>query len=370
MLRILQARCPTATYFAPLCRQTLTKAVASRPSGAAIHRYFSSEAPEVHPKGPVFKKVACIGTGKMAQAVMEPMIKNNVQPADQMYVYDVSDETMKVVQERLGVHISNSLSDVVSDADLVICAVKPQNLNPAFWSEIRKGRKAEDGIFLSVIAGKPMETFYESGFTKLVRSMPNTPAMIGQGMTVWSCTPNLTQEQRRKIRQILSSCGKSLYVDSEEYIDMSTSISGSGPAYIFLLMEAMIDGAVHMGFPRDKATTLVYHTMLGSTLYAMESKEHPAILRNSVTSPSGTTASALYELENGKLRTVIKDAMWACYRRSLEMGNHDSSVGPGRFKMAEPKITLYTDSDDEGGGSGLDGARFRLSSDFAGSSRS
>ena len=102
-----------------------------------------------------------------------------------------------------------------------------------------------------------------------------------------------------------------------------------------------------MGFPRDKAMTLVYHTMLGSTLYAMESKEHPAILRNNVTSPAGTTASAIYELENGKFRTVIKDAMWACYRRSLEMGDHDSNVGPGRHQAAEPRIALATDSDDE-----------------------
>lgn len=136
-----------------------------------------------------------------------------------------------------------------------------------------------------------------------------------------------------------------MYVDDESFIDMATSISGSGPAYIFMLMESMIDAGVHMGFPREKATTLVYQTMLGSTLYAMESKEHPAILRNMVTSPSGTTASALYELENGRFRTVIKDAMWACYRRSLEMGNHDSNVGPGRHHVPEPRIVLTTTGD-------------------------
>jgi hypothetical protein len=119
-------------------------------------------------------------------------------------------------------------------------------------------------------------------------------------------------------------------VDDENYIDMSTSISGSGPAYIFLLMEAMIDAGVHMGFSRETATTLVHQTLLGSTLYAIESGLHPAILRNSVTSPAGTTASAIYELENGKFRTVIKDAIWSCYRRSLEMGGSDSNVGPGR----------------------------------------
>ncbi len=114
---------------------------------------------------------------------------------------------------------------------------------------------------------------------------------------------------------------------------MSTSISGSGPAYVFLLMESMIDAGVHMGFSRETATTLVNQTLLGSTLYAMETKLHPAILRNSVTSPAGTTASAIYELENGKFRTVIKDAIWACYRRSLEMGGIDSNVGPGRMSF-------------------------------------
>ena len=125
--------------------------------------------------------------------------------------------------------------------------------------------------------------------------------------------------------------------------DMSTSISGSGPAYIFLLMEAMIDAGVHMGFSRDTATTLVHHTLLGSTLYAMETGEHPAVLRNSVTSPAGTTASAIYELENGKFRTVIKDAIWACYRRSLEMGGHSSNVGPGRPNV-EPTVGAIQES--------------------------
>jgi len=147
---------------------------------------------------------------------------------------------------------------------------------------------------------------------------------------------------------ILACFSSQIYVDDEKYVDMSTSISGSGPAYIFILMEAMIDAGVHMGFPRDKATTLVYHTLLGSTLYAMETGEHPAILRNNVTSPSGTTASALYELENGKFRTVIKDAMWACYRRSWEMGGHESNVGPGRTHMVEGQSLreLFGNDDD------------------------
>lgn len=156
-------------------------------------------------------------------------------------------------------------------------------------------------------------------------------------------------------------------MDDEKFVDMSTSISGSGPAYIFMLMEAMIDAGVHMGFSRDVATTLVYHTLLGSTLYAMETGEHPAILRDQVTSPAGTTASAIYELENGKFRVVIKDvsetfafihsyvlrltlfsqnrnirqAIWACYRRSLELGGQMSSVGPGRANFPETKEIIH-----------------------------
>ena len=174
--------------------------------------------------------------------------------------------------------------------------------------------------------------------------MPNTPAQIGQGITVWCATPNIEAEEREKIETILSSFGKSLFVDDEKYIDMSTSISGSGPAYVFLMMEAMIDAGVHMGFSRETATTLVHHTLLGSTLYAMESKQHPAVLRNSVTSPAGTTASAIYELENGKFRTVIKDAIWACYRRSLEMGGSDSNVGPGRVSFPQQAAGAFPSS--------------------------
>jgi pyrroline-5-carboxylate reductase len=325
-------------------------------------RFFSDESDNSRNKNKngVFEKIAMIGAGKMGQAIMEPMIHKNVQPADRIVIYDVSIPTMQEVQKALGVTTADSLASAVQDADLVVLGVKPQNLTPAFFAELNRGNPKTDAICLSIIAGKPSTVFEQSGMEKIVRSMPNTPATIGQGMTVWSCTPNFNIEERKKIMQVLSCCGKSMYVDDESFIDMATSISGSGPAYIFMLMESMIDAGVHMGFPRDKATTLVYHTMLGSTLYAMESGEHPAILRNKVTSPSGTTASALYELENGRFRTVIKDAMWACYRRSLEMGNHDSNVGPGRHHTPEPRIILHTDTDEESGNESSPGGNNRI----------
>lgn len=283
------------------------------------------------PSKPMYDKVAFIGTGKMAQAMMYPLIKNGFQPEDQVGVYDVSTTAMKQVKKEFPkIQLAQSIADLVHDADLVVCAVKPQNITKAFWAQFPE-KIREGATFVSILAGKPIKDFKPSGYAKLVRSMPNTPATIGQGMTVWSCTPNLQSDERAQIKKVLSTFGKAIYVDDEKFIDMSTSISGSGPAYIFLLMEAMIDAGVHMGFSRDTAQTLCYHTLLGSTLYAMETGEHPAILRNMVTSPAGTTASAIYELENGKFRVVIKDAIWACYRRSLEMGGKHSDVGPGRM---------------------------------------
>jgi len=274
----------------------------------------------------------------MAQALISPLVSTNLQPAENITIYDVYPPTVQEIQDEYEgkIKTSSSIPDAVDGADLIVVAVKPQNVCKVY-EEMRKSDVRPDATLLSVIAGKPISSFLKgTGITKIARSMPNTPAQIGQGVTVWCCTGNIEMEEREKINEVLKSFGKSIFVDDENYIDMSTSISGSGPAYIFLLMETMIDAGVHMGFSRDTATTLVHHTLLGSTLYAMESGQHPAILRNSVTSPAGTTASAIYELENGKFRTVIKDAIWACYRRSLEMGGADSNVGPGRISNPPP----------------------------------
>jgi hypothetical protein len=164
----------------------------------------------------VFDKIACIGTGKMAQAVIEPMIKKGVQSAENFSVFDVSPKTMEQVHQKLGVKTADSIPELVSGADLVICAVKPQNLTPAFFQELRKSDIRQNAILLSVIAGKSSSVFTQGGFEKVVRSMPNTPATIGEGMTVWSCTPNLTVDERKKIRQVLSSCGKSVRITTEE----------------------------------------------------------------------------------------------------------------------------------------------------------
>lgn len=291
--------------------------------------------------GGVYDKMTFIGAGKMAQALISPLVNTSIQPEQNIAIYDVSVSTMKDINKDYpNIQLCKSIPDAVENSDLIIMAVKPQNVCKVY-EEMAKVDIRDDATILSIIAGKPISSFVNgTGIQKVARSMPNTPAQIGQGVTVWSCTSTIELEERERIDKVLCSFGKSIFVDDESYIDMSTSISGSGPAYIFLLMEAMIDAGVHMGFSRETATTLVNQTLLGSTLYAMESGQHPAILRNSVTSPAGTTASAIYELENGKFRTVIKDAIWACYRRSLEMGGSDSNVGPGR--MAFPPFPATT----------------------------
>lgn len=258
-------------------------------------------------------------------------IKSGLQPEESITVHDFHEPTLDKLQKKFpNISIAEEASTMIQGSSLVVCAVKPQTLTSEFFESLQPSKS--DATLLSVAAGTLISTFREAGFTKVARSMPNTPAQIGQGMTVWTCTENILEEEQDRLNQILLSFGKSVYVKEERLVDMSTSISGSGPAYVFLMMEAMIDAGVHMGFSREVATTLTHQTLLGSTMYAMETQEHPAILRNSVTSPAGTTASALRELENGKFRSVVSDAIWACYRRSLEMGEKDSNVGPQRSK--------------------------------------
>jgi pyrroline-5-carboxylate reductase len=166
---------------------------------------------QVNTDAGVFDKIAFIGTGKMAQALIHPLIDKGVQPASQIQVFDVSESAMRHMESAYpGIQTANSIPELVAGADLVLCAVKPQNLTESFFAECRKGHPTDESIFLSIIAGKKASTFEEGGFSKIVRSMPNTPAQIGQGMTVWSCTSNLTAGERKKIRSILGSTGKSV----------------------------------------------------------------------------------------------------------------------------------------------------------------
>ena len=213
------------------------------------------------------------------------------------------------------------------DADVVLLAIKPQML-ARVGAELRPHLR--DGqLVLSVIAGATtaaLEGFL--GHRQIVRSMPNTPARLGRGMTVWYATPETTDEQRAQASTLLRALGAELEVDDERFVAMATAVSGTGPTYVFLVMEALIDAAVHLGFPRHVAHDLVVETLEGSTYFAKQSGDHPAVLRNMVTSPGGTSAAALHELESGRLRTVLSEAVWAAYRRTVELGDQlEASAG-------------------------------------------
>ena len=178
-----------------------------------------------------------------------------------------------------------------------------------------------DQLVISILAGSTTTALrYALGHEAIVRAMPNTPAQLGRGMTVWYATPAVSERQREQTAALLGALGAELQVEDEKFVAMATAVSGTGPAYVFLVMEALIDAAVHLGFPRHIAHDLVIETLEGSTLFAKASGSHPAQLRNMVTSPGGTSAAAIHELEKGRLRTVLSEAVWAAYRRTEELG--------------------------------------------------
>jgi pyrroline-5-carboxylate reductase len=202
---------------------------------------------------------------------------------------------------------------------IVILGVKPQRL-PLVLNEL-KGALHLDQLVLSIVAGARIETIAGALLhPAIVRAMPNTPAQIGQGMTAWTATTEVTDAQQAQVRAMLAALGREMYVENERMIDMATALSATGPTYIFLVMEALTDAGVHMGFSRHVAQELVLQTMLGSVLFAQESHKHPAELRNMVTSPGGTSAEAIYQMEKGSLRTVLSKAVWAAFQRAVSLG--------------------------------------------------
>jgi pyrroline-5-carboxylate reductase len=228
-------------------------------------------------------------------------------------------ERRELLVSRHGVRTTDRNREAVGDAEIVVLAIKPQHAYEAFVD--LRGQFAPGQLVLSIIAGVTLSCLTsELGHEAVVRVMPNTPAQIGEGMSVWTATPAVSELGRSQVRAILQSLGREVFVADEKYLDMATALSGSGPGYVFLFLEAMVDAGVHLGFPRKVAEELVFQTVLGSTRMARESGRHLAELRNLVTSPAGTTAAGLQELEDGRLRAVVDQAVMAAYERCQELG--------------------------------------------------
>jgi pyrroline-5-carboxylate reductase len=274
--------------------------------------------------------IATVGSGVMAEAMIAGLLRGERVVADRIIASHPRADRRSELISSYGIRTVEDNATAIENADVVVLAIKPQML-ARVGRELR-GKLRPGQLLISVIAGATTRALSSAlGHREIVRSMPNTPAQLGRGMTVWYATPEVTHEQRDQARVLLGCLGVELEVDDEKLVAMATAVSGTGPTYVFLVMEALIDAAVHLGFPRQIAHDLVIETLEGSTLFAKSSGLHPAQLRNMVTSPGGTSAAALHELESGRLRTVLSEAVWAAYRRTDELGRNlesDSAETP------------------------------------------
>lgn len=275
------------------------------------------------------KKIAFIGPGVMAEAMISGLIHRAVASPDQLIAAGPTPERLSQLASKYNIPTTTDNAQAAHQADVLVLTIKPQLLDKVMAG--MRGCIQPTGLVLSIIAGATIDKISHGlGHNIVVRSMPNTPAQIGEGITVWTASHRVSEEQRGMAQRILQALGEEIFVEEENYLDMATALSGTGPAYVFLFMEAMVDAGVHLGFPRRIAEQLVAQTVRGSVDYyrTHEDLVHLAHLRNQVTSPGGTSAAALYYLEKAGFRTAISRAIWAAYERSRELGRSGKPHDP------------------------------------------
>lgn len=267
-------------------------------------------------------KYVFIGCGVMAEAIVAGMLRQGIVAPEEVAASHPREERIEDLRSRYGIDVHKSNAEAaacLSENGTLLLCVKPQRLGKVL-KEL-KGSVSGGRMVVSIVAGAKIDTISDGVETdRVVRVMPNTPSQIGAGMSVWTCSKTVEEDRRDEVRKILAALGKELFVQTENMIDMATSLSATGPTFTFMVMEALTDAGVHLGFSRDVAKELVQETMLGSVKFAMESHKHPAELRNMVTSPGGTSAEAIYQMEKGGLRTVLSKAVHAAYKRAVELG--------------------------------------------------
>ncbi len=269
-------------------------------------------------------KIAVIGCGTMGEALVKGLLREGTLAPQEIIATNPRPERVEELVERYKICAATDNVAAVREAGIVFFSVKPQVM-PHVLTEL-KGHLLPEALVFSIAAGFPIKRLQQGlDIETVVRAMPNTPAQIGQGITVWTATEEVTEQQKEYALSILKALGDEVYVADEHYLNMATALSGTGPAYVFLFMEALIDAGVHLGFSRRIAEQLVYQTVIGAALYAQQSGQHQAPLRNQVTSPGGTTAEALYHLEKGGFRTVLSRAVWAAYVRATQLGEAQNS---------------------------------------------
>ena len=268
--------------------------------------------------------LAFIGCGVMGESMIAGLLRKDLVDPKNISASHPRESRRNDLAEKHSIAVFERNADAAKavsgqENSAVIICVKPQRLERVLGD--LDGVLSLDQLVLSIVAGARIEHLADAlGTAKIVRAMPNTPSQIGAGITAWTCTEAVVEAERGHVREMLTALGKELFVETENMIDMATSLSATGPTYIFMVMEALTDAGVHLGFSRDMAKELVQETMLGSVKFAMESHKHPAELRNMVTSPGGTSAEAIYQMEKGTLRTVLSKAVYAAYKRAVSLG--------------------------------------------------
>ncbi len=268
--------------------------------------------------------LAFIGCGVMAESIIAGLLRKKLVKPEQISASHPREGRRAEMTVNYGIRVFAENAEAAQSGkefenSAVFLCVKPQRVGGVLQE--LKGVVTPEQTIVSIVAGTRIETISNAlTNSKIVRAMPNTPAQIGAGMTAWTCTESLEDAERGRVKKLLTALGKELYVETENMIDMATALSATGPTYIFMVMEALTDAGVHLGFSRDMAKELVQEMMLGSVRFAMESHKHPAELRNMVTSPGGTSAEAIYQMEKGTLRTVLSKAVYAAYNRAVSLG--------------------------------------------------
>jgi pyrroline-5-carboxylate reductase len=268
----------------------------------------------------VTMRIGIIGGGFMGEAFLRGLLRAKVAAPNDIAVAEMLPARRTQLSEH-GVRVTDDAESACIGADVVLLAVKPQDLTAV--AEGLAGKVGKDALVISIAAGIRLEDVRRSiGPRAVMRVMPNMPAAIGAGAAVFYAAPDVTPAQRERGNEVLRAVAMAtVEVHSDEEIDLATAVHGSGPGYVYLFIEAMVDAAVRQGMKRPDALTLVLATVQGSAQYAIETGQHPAALRNAVTSPGGTTAAGLAELEAAGVRTAVDAAIDAAYERARELGD-------------------------------------------------
>ena len=264
-------------------------------------------------------KISFIGGGVMATSLIDGILRARLYTANQIRVGEPLKSRRTYLENKYAVGVYKSNLSAINDADIVVLSIKPQNLHEIL-AELMD-RLTSGKTIISIIPGVSLATLsQELNHNEVIRVMPNTPAQIGDGMSVWVSSDFITDRRIKDTQKILDTLGEQLRVPEEKFIDIATALSGSGPAYVFLFIESLVDAGVNLGMPRNMALKLVLQTVLGSTKLVLASGKHTSDLKDLVASPGGTTIAALMTLEQNGFRSAVAAAVATAYKKSLELG--------------------------------------------------